>query len=65
MNNIKKENLLPSEAIYEFCGWLTSRREVTTMSGAHDAGVIADLINDFIVRKGLDEPREEWTRGGI
>lgn len=54
--------LSPSEAIYGFAGWLTSRREVTTMSASHDAAGIAELVDEFVKRNALPEPRENWHK---
>ena len=34
----------PSEALYAFAGWLTTRDEPVTMSAKHDAGAVANLV---------------------
>lgn len=50
-----------SEAIFGFCGWLTSRKKKTVMSSSDNCGGIADLIQTFCEINNLTEPREDWT----
>jgi hypothetical protein len=45
--------LNPSEAVYGFAAWLTTRDAVTTLSARHDSGVIADLVKEFCAIQGL------------
>ncbi|KKN06103.1 hypothetical protein LCGC14_1080620 [marine sediment metagenome] len=54
--------LTASEALYGFGGWLTSRDEPITMSGHHNAGIVADLIDIFCKTNKLEEPRDNWAR---
>ena len=49
-----------SEALYAFCGALTTRKERTVMSSTDDAAKIADLIAEFCKLNDLDKPREGW-----
>ena len=49
------------EAVYGFCGWLTTRKEKTVMSSSDDAACIADLIEEFRKANGLPEPRDNWA----
>ena len=58
---IMKEELTPSEALYGFCGWLTSRKPKTVMSSKHDAAIIADLIDQFCKVNNLTEPQYGWS----
>lgn len=37
-----------AQAIFDFAGWLTTRREAITLSAAHDASPIADLIKEYL-----------------
>ena len=53
--------LTGSEAIYGFCGWLTTREERTVMSSRDDAALIVDLIKTFCDENKLREPRENYT----
>jgi hypothetical protein len=48
----------PSEALYMFGAWLTTREEKVTFSHKHDASKMADLISEFCKANNLDEPRE-------
>ena len=54
--------LSASEALYGFGGWLTTRKEPTTMSSKHEAGPIAELIDIFCETNKLEEPRENWDK---
>lgn len=55
-----ESQLSASEAIFGFCGWLTSRDERTIMSASDDAPIIADLIQLFCDTNKLIEPRDGW-----
>jgi len=57
---IVRESLSPSGALYGFGGWLTSRDEPVTMSGRHDAAIVAELIDEFIKKQDLEEPEGHW-----
>jgi hypothetical protein len=59
---ILDEKLSPSEAIYGFAGWLTGRKDKTIMSSSDDAAAIADLVDKFNKKQGLEEPREHWEK---
>ncbi len=59
------DQLSASEAIYGFCGWLTTRPEKTTMSAFDDAAATADLINSFCDKNNLIDPREDWAKNLI
>ncbi len=48
----------PSEALYGFVGWLTSREEAVTLGAVHDAAIGADLVNEYCIVNNLAEPRE-------
>ena len=62
---MKDKKLSASEALYGFCGWLTSQEELTQMSASHDSGVIAEKIALFVKENKLDEPREKWEKNLI
>lgn len=53
--------LSASEAIFGFCGWLTSSEKETIMSSRHECGVIVDLIKRFCEINKLDEPAPDWS----
>jgi len=55
------EKLTPSEAVYGFAGWLTSRKERTIMSSSDDAGVVAELVDKFCKENHLEAPRDNWN----
>jgi len=57
--HLDPDRLLPSEALVAFVAWLTTRREVTTMSVAHDSAGPAQLVGDFIAVNQLRDPRPE------
>ncbi len=56
-----KKSLSPSEAVFGFASWLTVRDEPVTMSAYHNAGVVAELVDQFCKRHDFKEPRNEWT----
>ena len=57
-----KDNYLTgSEAIFGFCGWLTSRSEITVMSSNHECFSIIKLIKAFCEENKLVDPRENYT----
>ena len=53
--------MTPSEALFGFMAWLTTREKPVTLSANHDAGVAADLVGEFCKANNLDEPRDNWT----
>jgi hypothetical protein len=57
---MKEDKLIASEALYGFCGWLTSRKEKTVMSSTDEVGVIADLVAEFCATNDLQFPRGDW-----
>ncbi len=54
------DKLTASEALYGFCGWLTTRDEKTIMSASDDAAPIPVLIEKFCKFNELKEPRSNW-----
>lgn len=57
-----KDNLSASEALYGFCGWLTSLKEKTIMSSSGDCAEIVEKIQEFIQTNSLQPPREGWDK---
>ena len=55
-----KDKMIASEAVYGFCGWLTTREEVVVMSSRHDAAMIAELVAEFCKENKLVDPRDGW-----
>jgi hypothetical protein len=52
-----------SGALFDFMGWLTSRKERIVLSAADDAAPAADAIRDFATKRGLsldDAQVREW-----
>lgn len=58
---IAKPKLTASEAIYGFTAWLTTRKEKTVMSAAHECSCCVDLIRTFIKANNLADPHENWA----
>ena len=54
------DKLSASEAIFGFCGWLTTREEVTEMGSAIECSGIADLIGQYTEANGFADPRDGW-----
>jgi len=61
-NKLVKESLSPSEAVYGFASWLTTRNEPIIISSHNDAGIVAELVDDFITKQRLKEPKEHWEK---
>ena len=57
-----KRELTGSEAIYGFCTWLTTRKEVTKMSSKHNCAIIDNLIKEFCAVNELSEPADDWHK---
>ena len=50
-------------ALFDFMGWLTSRKERIVLSGADEAGPAVDAIRDFAKMRGLslgDAKVQDW-----
>ena len=59
------EHLNPSEAVYGFAGWLTTRDAETIMSSRHDCAVIAKLVEEFCAANCLPPVSENWPNNLI
>lgn len=57
-----EEKLSPSESVYAFAAWLTSRKQKTVMSAADLATPAADRVNEFVKANKLKEPRESYHK---
>jgi hypothetical protein len=68
INDITKtsrDKLTASEAIFGFCGWLTTRSEITRMGSSENCTGIPDLIAQFIWENDLNLPRDGWENNLI
>ena len=54
--------LSPSEAIYGFVAWLTTRDKIVTLSKRHDCDMMPDLIELFCEINGLEKPADDWYK---
>lgn len=52
------DNVLPSEALYGFMGWLTCRETPVTLGSNHDAAIAADLVDAYCVSQNFESPRD-------
>ena len=59
------EQLLASEALYGFAGWITTRDKEVIASARHDAGIWAKLVDKFIKANNLEKPRDGWEKNLI
>lgn len=53
-----EKDLTPSEALYGFAAWITTRKERVVASSKDDAAVWARLVNEFCEENSLAPPRE-------
>lgn len=52
---------IPSEALFAFMGWLTTRDEVSgPFSSGNNAAQAAELVAEYCRRQGWEEPRKGW-----
>jgi hypothetical protein len=57
------DDWIPTEALFAFMGWLTSRDEESpTFSSHHDASPAVELIRQFSERHHLAQPRDGWHK---
>lgn len=49
------------ESLYGFCGWLTSRKEITTMGSSKVCSMIPDLIEEFSKVNNLPGVTDGWA----
>lgn len=47
------EKLTPTEAIFGFCAWLTTRDETAIFGAKHEAGFCVPLIKQFCEANGM------------
>ena len=59
------KHLNPSEAVYGFAAWLTTRKEKTVMSAADDAAPIAKLVSQFCKVNNLPDISNQWPNNLI
>ena len=52
---------LPSEVLFGFVGWLTTREERVVFSAYDDASPAAELVAAYCKAQGLEEPRHNFT----
>lgn len=57
-----ERNLSPSEALYGFAAWLTTRDEPITIGAKHDASEVAELVVKYCKTNKLKEPRDHRER---
>jgi len=57
-----KRTMTASEALFGFCGWLTSRKEKTVMSSTDEAGTAVELIEKFMDANNLPMPTDGWEK---
>lgn len=52
----------PSEALFMFGAWLTSREKVLTCSRAHEVPPLVEAISKFCAANGFEEPRQGYEK---
>lgn len=57
-----KNKLNASEALFGFCGWLTTQEDETKMSSSNECADIAQKIKLFIDTNHLPEVRKHWDK---
>jgi hypothetical protein len=54
------KRISPSEALYGFAAWLTTRMNAVTVGDQRDAGEIARLVDEYCRAQGWQPPRDGW-----
>ena len=62
MSEKKNDSLLASEAIYGFMSWLAAQKFAITFGGKNNAGIGSVMIEEFIIKNELQEPRIGWKK---
>lgn len=57
-----KRLLNATEALYGFCGWLTTRDKPVIMSARHTSDVPAEMIFAFVDAQGLPQVSKDWDK---
>jgi len=57
-----RNRLTPSEAVFGFAAWLTTRDRPVALGSNHDAAVAAELCNRFISTNNLGDCRPDWNQ---
>lgn len=61
----KDKTLSSAEALYGFCGWLSSRERILSIGNDQECGQLANLIKEFCETNNLAEPRAGWEQNLI
>lgn len=56
------QSIAPSEALYGFAGWITSREDMLCVGSACDAAPMAGLVNSFLIANRLSSPAEGFEK---
>ena len=57
----ERKAISPSEAIFGFSSWLTTRGEAVTIGANHECGCLLALVTEYCRANELAPPREGWT----
>ena len=58
----RQAELSPSEAVFGFAGWLTTRDNPVTMGSTNECGQVAELVGKFVDQQKLEDPRDHWEK---
>lgn len=59
------DRLTASEALFGFCGWLTSQRNPITLGSDFDCSPVVRRLSEYLNANGLSEPRDGWENNLI
>jgi len=57
---MSKDTTSPSEALYGFAAWLSTRRTPVIVSRHNDSAVVADLVKRFCEVNNWEAPEKGW-----
>lgn len=59
---MRKHKLSPSEAIFGFTAWLSTREETLLVGSKHECGCLVDLITEFCHINNIEKPRKIFPK---
>ncbi len=59
------DQIIASEALYGFMGWLTTRQETMSVGANHECAPVADAIKAFCDANDLTQPRDGWEKNFV
>lgn len=56
----REDSLTPSEALYAFCAWISTRDQQIAIGSSSECGILVELIEQFRQANNLPPPRHNY-----